>query len=200
LAIETAMSACSVALIEDGCIIASDHADIARGHAERLVPMIADLPQGGRCGAILVDIGPGSFTGIRVGIAAARALGFAWGIAVHGYTSLALLAAADGGRADTLVAIEGGHGELFVGQYAGDPLAETMAPRSIPFDAAVAQLAALRLIGNAARRLAAAGFPAEPVDILPDARAAIHLPPALCMLSPVPFYGRGADAKPMVVA
>jgi len=200
LAIETAMAACSVALIEDGRVVASDHAAIARGHAERLVPMIADLPKGGRCDAILVDVGPGSFTGIRVGIAAARALGFAWGVAVHGYCSLALLAAADGGCADTLVAVEGGHGELFVGQYAGDPLAETMAPLSIPFDVAVAQLAASRVIGNAARRLVVAGVAAEPVDILPDARAAIHLPPRLCTLSPVPFYGRGADAKPMVVA
>jgi tRNA threonylcarbamoyl adenosine modification protein YeaZ len=198
LTIETAMAACSVALIDGGCIVASDHAAIARGHAERLVPMIAGLPDGGRCDAILVDVGPGSFTGIRVGIAAARALGFAWGVPVHGYTSLALLAAADGGRADTIVAIEGGHGEVFVGQYAGDPLAETMAPRSIPFGTAVIQLAAARLIGNAAQRLVGAGVVAEPVDILPDARAAIHLPPGLCTMPPIPFYGRGADAKPMV--
>lgn len=194
------MAACSVALIENGCVVASDHAAIARGHAERLVPMIAGLPDGGRCDAILVDIGPGSFTGIRVGIAAARALGFAWGVSVQGYASLALLAAADGGRADTLVAIEGGHGELFVGQYGGDPLVETMAPRSIPFDAAVAQLVAARLIGNAAMRLAVAGVAGEPVGILPDARAVSHLPPGLCTLAPVPFYGRGADATPMVVA
>ncbi len=194
------MAACSVALIEDGRVVASDHAAIARGHAERLVPMIAGLPQGGLCDAILVDVGPGSFTGIRVGIAAARALGFAWGVPVHGYASLALLAAADGGRADTIVVIEGGHGEVFIGQYAGEPLVETMAPRSLPFDEVVTQLSARRLVGNAAHRLRAAGISAEAVDILPDARAAIHLPPGLCTLSPVPLYGRGADAKPMAVA
>jgi tRNA threonylcarbamoyl adenosine modification protein YeaZ len=191
------MAACSVAMIEDGRVVASDHAAIARGHAERLVPMIAGLPEGGRCDAVLVDIGPGSFTGIRVGIAAARALGFAWSVPVHGYASLSLLAATDGGQADTLVTIDGGHGEIFVGQYSGDPLVETMAPRSIPFDTAVAQIVAKRLVGNAARRLVDAGVAAEPVDILPDARAAIHLPPGLCTLLPVPFYGRGADAKPM---
>jgi len=194
------MAACSVALIEDGRIVASGHVAMARGHAERLVPMIAELPHGGRCDSILVDVGPGSFTGIRVGIAAARALGFAWGVPVHGYASLSLLAAADGWQADTVVAIEGGHGELFIGQYGGDPPTETMAPRSLPFDVALAQVDAGRLIGNAAGRLVTAGVPADPVDVLPDARAAIYLPPGLSGLAPVPLYGRGADAKPMVLA
>ncbi len=194
------MAACSVALIEGGRVVASDHAAIARGHAERLVPMIADLPGGGRCDAILVDVGPGSFTGIRVGIATARALAFAWQVPVHGYASLALLAAADGGRPDTLVTIEGGHGEVFVGRYAGDPLAEEVAPHSLPFEAALAALTAGRLIGSAAQRLAAAGARAEAIEVVPDARDVTLLPAGLCTLSPVPFYGRGADATPMALA
>ncbi|UVO54769.1 tRNA (adenosine(37)-N6)-threonylcarbamoyltransferase complex dimerization subunit type 1 TsaB [Sphingomonas sp. SUN039] len=198
LAIETATSACSVALIEDGRVVASDHVVVGRGHAERLLPMIAALPDGGRGDAILVDVGPGSFTGIRVGVAAARALGFAWDVPVAGYASLALLAATDGGRADTVVAIEGGHGELFVGRYGGDPLREIDPVRSMPFDAAVSGICADRIIGNAAARLVAAGVRAQCLDIAPDARATILLPPGLAALPPVPLYGRGADAKPMI--
>jgi len=198
LAIETATAACSVALIEDGRVVASDHAVVGRGHAERLLPMIAGLPGGGRCEAILVDVGPGSFTGLRVGIAAAKALGFGWGVPVSGYTSLALLAAIDGGHDDTIVAIEGGHGEVFVGRYSSDPLIEIEEARSLPFDVAVRQLRSKRLIGNAALRLVEAGVVASAVDIVPDARATLLLPHALSALLPIPQYGRGADAKPMV--
>lgn len=198
LAIETATAACSVALIEGGRVITSDHAVVGRGHAERLLPMIAALPGGGRCDAILVDVGPGSFTGIRVGIAAAKALGFAWGVAVEGYTSLALLAAIDGGRDDTVVTIEGGHGEIFVGRYGGNPMVEIDTARSVPFDRAVADIAAKRIIGNAATRLVEAGVRAVDTDVTPDACATLFLPRSLSMLPPVPFYGRGADAKPMI--
>jgi tRNA threonylcarbamoyladenosine biosynthesis protein TsaB len=200
LAIETATAACSVALIEDGRAIASGHAVVGRGHAERLLPMIAGLPDGGCCDAILVDIGPGSFTGIRVGIAAARALGFAWGVPVNGYASLALLAAIDGGQDDTVVAIEGGHGELFVGRYGGNPLVELDAARSMPFAAVVAEIATRRIVGNAAHRLVEASGNAAAVDITPDACAVALLPPSLSALPAIPFYGRGADAKPMVAA
>lgn len=200
LVIETATAACSVALIEGAGVVASNHMVVGRGHAERLLPMIAALPDGGRCDAILVDTGPGSFTGIRVGVAAARALGFAWGVPVHGYTSLALLAAIDGGQVNTVVAIEGGHGEVFVGRYSGDPMLEIEAPRSMPFDVAVAQISAARVVGNAAIRLVAAGVDAKAVEVALDARAAALLPDGLTRLAPVPFYGRGADAKPMATA
>jgi tRNA threonylcarbamoyladenosine biosynthesis protein TsaB len=200
LAIETATAACSVALIEDRRVVASDHAIVGRGHAERLLPMIAALPGGGRCDAILVDTGPGSFTGIRVGIAAARALAFAWGVPVTGYASLALVAAIDGGQDATTVAIEGGHGELFLARYGGDPLAEIEAPRSLPFDMAVATVATRRIIGNAAQRLVDAGVAADALDIALDARATMLLPSPLLSLPPVPFYGRGADARPMATA
>ena len=197
LVIETATAACSVALIDDDRVIAADHAVVGRGHAERLIPMIAALPDGGRCDAILVDVGPGSFTGIRVGVAAARALAFGWGVPVHGFASLALLAAIDGGQSDTSVAIEGGHGEVFVAGYAGSPLDEIEPPRSVAFETAVRERRSTRLVGNAALRLVEAGADAAPLDVAPDARHAMSLPPALRKLAAVPFYGRGADAKPM---
>ncbi len=200
LAIETATAACSVALIEDSVVVAADHAVVGRGHAERLLPMIAALPGGGRCDAILVDVGPGSFTGIRVGVAAAKALGFGWGVPVHGFASMALLAAMDGSRDATVIAIEGGHGEVFVARYGGAPLAEIDAARSIPFDAAVGSIQTARIVGNAALRLVEAGVRAEAVDMSPDARVVMRLPPALASLPPIPFYGRGADAKPMDTA
>src|ERR1700749_3197879 len=94
LVIETATAACSVALIEDGRTAAERPEVVGRGHAERLLPMIAELPEGGRADHVLVDVGPGSFTGIRVGIAAARGLALGWGTSVSGYSSLALLATA----------------------------------------------------------------------------------------------------------
>lgn len=195
LAIETATSVCSVALFEDDAIIDFAHQPVGRGHAERLLPMIAALDGGGRADAIHVDVGPGSFTGIRVGIAAARALGFAWGAQVHGFASLALIAAIDGSRADTAVAIEGGHGELFLGHYAGDGRAID-APRSLPFNDAVATITEQRVIGNAAARVVAARGFGDGIDVMPDARLVAGI---AADLSPVPIYGRGADAKPMAV-
>ena len=109
LAIETATASCSVALFEGDNVVDWRHEVVGRGHAERLLPMIADLQNGGRAEAILVDCGPGSFTGVRVGVAAARALGFGWGAPVLGYHSLALIASI-AKTSDTAVAIEGGHG------------------------------------------------------------------------------------------
>jgi tRNA threonylcarbamoyladenosine biosynthesis protein TsaB len=121
LGIETSSAACSVGLFEDGIQIAGRHEIVGRGHAERLIPWIAALPDGGKADRIIVGCGPGSFTGVRIGIAAARALGLAWAIPVHGVSSLALLAAQF--EADCLtVAVNGGHGELFVQDFSGVPL------------------------------------------------------------------------------
>ena len=86
LAIETAGFACSVALLDGPRLIAEAHEVLRRGHAERLIPMLSCLPDGGRADAIVVGCGPGSFTGVRVGIAAARVLGLAWHDPVPVYT------------------------------------------------------------------------------------------------------------------
>ena len=194
LAIETATAACSIALIDHGVVIEAVHEIVGRGHAERLLPMIASLQYGGRADAICVDVGPGSFTGIRVGVAAARALGFGWEVPVDGYVSLALIAVSDGLQSDTSVAIEGGHGELFVARYGTGDASEQ--PRSMGFDAAVEAISTRRVIGNAAPRLIAARGWGDALVVDPDARKVAEL--AKDVLVPaIPFYGRQADAVPM---
>ncbi|WP_294294598.1 tRNA (adenosine(37)-N6)-threonylcarbamoyltransferase complex dimerization subunit type 1 TsaB [uncultured Sphingomonas sp.] len=195
LVIDTATAACSVALIDGDHVIASAHQIVGRGHAERLVPMIAELPGGGRAEAILVDCGPGSFTGVRVGIAAAVGLGIGWGVPVSGYSSTALIAAA--GLADNIdweglaVVLEGGHGELFVQPY-DRPLAPAGPLASLKPDAALAAIGDRPAIGTGVRWLG----DADGVEALPDAARAILLPQALRTLPPRPIYGRAPDAKP----
>ncbi|MBA4760520.1 tRNA (adenosine(37)-N6)-threonylcarbamoyltransferase complex dimerization subunit type 1 TsaB [Sphingomonas sp.] len=199
LVIETATAACSVALIEGGALIAEEHAEVGRGHAERLVPMIADLPDGGRAEAILVDCGPGSFTGIRVGIAAARGLAFGWNVPVHGFSSLAVVAAGAFARnpgIDALaVVLEGGHGEVFMA--AVDRQLAQIAPfASLKPDAALAQLGDRVAIGNGVRHLAALRDDLDLREALPRAADARLLPAVLTTLPPRPIYGRAPDAKP----
>jgi tRNA threonylcarbamoyl adenosine modification protein YeaZ len=195
LVIETATAACSVALIEGTAVVASAHEVVGRGHAERLVPMIAALPDGGRADAILVDCGPGSFTGIRVGIAAARGLGLGWGVPVRGFSSLPLVAAAAfaaDAKLDRLaVVLEGGHGEVFMQPFIRDPFVATADFASLPPEEAMARLDATA-IGNGVRFLSTGGR-----EALPDAADIVLLPPALIDLPPRPIYGRAPDAKPM---
>ena len=197
LVIETATAACSVALIEQGRVIAASHEVVGRGHAERLVPMIAELPDGGRADAVLVDVGPGSFTGIRVGIAAARGLGLGWGVPVTGYSSLSLIAAtafADDPALDRLaVVLEGGHGEVFMQPFAADPFAAAADLASLtPIDA-LARLDGAIAVGNGVRFLDMPGA----IDTLPQAAQALLLPHTFTTLPPRPIYGRAPDAKPM---
>jgi len=85
LAIDTSTAACSAALFDaDGACIACRDELIGRGHSERLVPMLDELLEGRRADRILVGVGPGSFTGIRVGIAAAQGMAIGWGCEVRG--------------------------------------------------------------------------------------------------------------------
>ena len=197
LVIDTATAACSVALIEGGAVIARIHEILARGHAERLVPMIAELPDGGRAERIAVDCGPGSFTGVRVGIAAARGLGLGWGVPVHGYSSLALIAAAAFAREPRpalAVALEAGHGEVFMASF--DATLATILPlASLKPEAAVSALDRLPAVGNGVARLLAVDPSLDAIEALPDAADWRLFPPALAMLPPKPIYGRAPDAK-----
>lgn len=197
LVIDSATAACSAALLaEDGAVLDARHEIVGRGHAERLVPMIAELLAGRRPDAILVDCGPGSFTGVRVGLAAAQGLAIGWGIPLAGYSSLALIAAASGESA-LAIALPGGHGELFVQSYGGDPIAPLDELCSLaPADAA-ARVAAELVLGPGAKALIAARGHGRWADALPRAADAGLLPAALRALPARPIYGRAPDAKPM---
>ena len=197
LVIESATAACSAALIgPDGVLIDERHEVVGRGHAERLVPMIAELLGSRRPDRLLVDCGPGSFTGVRVGLAAAHGLAIGWAIPLAGYSSLALLAAS-AGEAEVAVALEGGHGELFVQSYAGAPIAPVTELRSLAPQAAATALAAELVVGSGAERVVAERGFGRWENRLPRAADARLLPLDLCRLEPRPIYGRAPDARPM---
>lgn len=201
LAIETATEACSIALFEGSQLLAHDHRELGRGHAERLVPMISDLPDKGKAERILVSLGPGSFTGVRIGIATARALGIAWGAQVLGYPTLALVAvrAWQPQPRPVTVCMNGGHGEWFMQDFIHDrPINEA---RSLsPEDAKAAGCQDV-VVGNRAQELAAL-FETEKrvLNLLPDARKVnlIHETRLTSDLSPI--YGRAPDATPQKAA
>jgi tRNA threonylcarbamoyl adenosine modification protein YeaZ len=200
LAIETASEACSVALFEGVTLLARDHRVLGRGHAEALVPMIGALPDKGRAARILVSLGPGSFTGVRIGLATARALGFAWGAEVLGYPTLALVAAqalAQHPGKSLTVCMNGGHGEWFVQDFGPDGLPETNALSQTPATARGDIHYSLAAGNRALELLADHGAGMVTLDILPDASAVPLLNPALLTGDLAPIYGRGPDATPM---
>ena len=193
LVIDSATAACSAALIEGGELVEERHELVGRGHAERLVPMIEELLAGRRPQAILVDCGPGSFTGVRVGLAAAHGLSIGWRIPLRGYSSLAAVAAATGAEA---VALHGGHGELFVQSFAHGPVRPLDDLRSLLPEEAAGAISASQVAGSGAEALVSARGSGEALDALPSARDARLLPEALRELVPRPIYGRAPDAKP----
>lgn len=203
LAIDTASVACSVALFEDGALIASNYAEIGRGHAEKLVPAIADLPDRGKADKILVNCGPGSFTGVRIGISAAKALALAWGADIHGYSCLSLIAAQARDQLriprPVCVAMLAGHGEYFLQNFsvAGKPLAPLAS--LTPAQAAVAINGDV-IAGSAAAELAELAGVSEHHTILPNASQISLMAGDMKNLPPKPIYGRKPDAQPVKAA
>ena len=197
LAFDTSSAACTAALFDGSgnCIARADEV-IGRGHAERLVPMIAELMDGRAARQILVGVGPGSFTGIRVAIAAAHGLAIGWGAQLEGMSSLALLAAGAGaGHRAIASAILGGHGELFVQQFDGANLEPTsQLVNAAPPEAG--RLASAELIvGSGARALAEARGWGTALELWPSAVNALRLPSQLRTLLPKPVYARAPDAR-----
>ena len=197
LALDTSTPACTAALFAaDGSLL--DRADrvIARGHAEYLAPMIADMLSGRTPGIICVGVGPGSFTGLRIGIACAQGLGIGWEVPVHGMDSLALIAAAVPGEGDVAVAVGGGHGEIFVVQYARPGLRPIGNIANLTPDAAARVIDAPLVVGSGAAALVAARGWGEAIDLLPAAANALALPAELRTLLASPIYARPPDARP----
>ena len=183
LVLSTSSPALSIALVDGRRVVARHHELIGRGHAEALVPAIAALLGGRRADALMVDIGPGSYTGIRIGIAVARALGVAWGVPVHGVSALSLVAAqafaADLTLDSVFALIDAGRGHAagaLIGPELVAPLPAVVT--SLPAGAAAAGAGAGLLPGAAALHLDH-----------PDAAFAGHLPPAALGLPQALYAG-----------
>lgn len=198
LAFDTSSAACTAALFDDegACIAAADEA-IGRGHAERLVPMLKEMLAGRRADVVLVGVGPGSFTGIRVGVAAAHGLAIGWNAEVRGMSSLALLAESSGRDGPVAAAVIGGHGELFVQQFEGGDAGPLV--NAAPAEAAARTSAAL-VVGSGAAQLVEARGSGEALEAWPSARFALALAPERRDLEPRPLYARAPDAKAKAAA
>jgi len=143
LAFDTCLGAVSAAVrwhADDGWQLREAYKPRSTGHAERLMPMIAEVMEGGGVAfstidRIAVTVGPGGFTSVRIGVAAARALALATGKPVVGTTSLAVVAhrAEDMlgeplGERQIMVAVDAGRGAYYVQTFAagavetGEPL------------------------------------------------------------------------------
>jgi tRNA threonylcarbamoyladenosine biosynthesis protein TsaB len=201
LALDTSTPACTVALFAaDGSLFASRDEVIGRGHAERLVPLIAEMLDGHLPSQLLVGVGPGSFTGLRIAIAASQGLGIGWDVPVCGMSSLALLAAGAPGDGPVAVALAGGHGELFVQQFRRSPLRATSDTMNLPATDAAAVIDAFLVVGTGAEALVAARGSGEALPLLPSAANALRLPLKLRSLDPKPLYARAPDARPREAA
>jgi tRNA threonylcarbamoyladenosine biosynthesis protein TsaB len=215
LAIDTALEACSAAVLDTGAgaVAAHESAAMQRGHAEALMPLIARVME--RAGLAFDDIdriavttGPGSFTGLRVGIAAARGIALAAAKPVVGLTTLAAFAAPFIAADDSLpvvAAIDARHEHVYL-QVFGAGGRTIVTPRILPLREAlrVAATGAPRLTGTAATMLAAAWPPGEQPPRAVEQRAApdIDWVARLGALAsetgapPKPLYLRAPDAQP----
>jgi tRNA threonylcarbamoyladenosine biosynthesis protein TsaB len=179
LGIDTSLDACSVAIVRDGETLAHLHEQMARGQAERLAPMVRDAAaQSGVAFAdldrIAVTTGPGSFTGVRVGLSFARALALAIGkpcIGVSTLEALALQTGEEGARAGLVET----PGASYFARY--ENAAPTIAPRNIERGEHETQLQNALLTG-----------PGVTVDAAALAARAARLDPAL--YPPNPTYLR----------
>jgi tRNA threonylcarbamoyladenosine biosynthesis protein TsaB len=197
LAIDTSTAACTAALFDDqGTPIGAVDRVLGRGHAEQLVPMIAELMAGRRADTVIVGCGPGSFTGLRVGIAAAQGLAIGWDARLLGMSSLALIAACATGEGRLTVAVTGGHGELFVQGFSRAPLVPLGPVRNLSPSTAVISDDVPQIVGSGASAMAANGALGGADELLPSASHTMRLPSALRSLDPRPLYVRAPDAAP----
>lgn len=215
LAIDTALDACAAAVVDTrgDKVIAQESQAMKRGHAEALMPLIARvMKQSGvgfaELGRIAATTGPGSFTGLRVGLSAARGIALAAEKPVVGVTTLTAYAApvvSEHGEHPVIAAIDARHDHVYLQVVSGDGGA-LLSPRVAPIAEALAasRFGAPCLVGNAAG-IIAERWPKDappPVRVEPQpapdiawvAWLAAAVDPAVA--TPRPFYLRAPDAKP----
>ena len=205
LGIDTSAAQCAVALL-GGPINAGDpvveHQAMERGHAEHLFPMIDKVLARAGIGYESIDrvavcTGPGSFTGVRIGVAAARGIALGRGVPVIGISRFEALAAETlkiGAGGPVAICLAGRGGTVFLQAFGADgaPLAAPEMISGTGLDAGIPP-GCTRFAGDAARLMA--GESAWLIDGLPD-------PAVIARLSdgregaalPAPLYLRGADA------
>jgi tRNA threonylcarbamoyladenosine biosynthesis protein TsaB len=219
LAIDTALAACSAAVLDSGRggIVASETVTMARGHAEAIMPLIArvmDLAdiEFAALDRVAVTTGPGSFTGLRVGISATRGIALAAGKPAIGLSTLAGFAApliAVDDSTHVVAAIDARHDHVYL-QVFGTGGRTLVAPRIATLrDALRAALTGpARVVGSAADLLAAAWPKAADQPLLVEQRVApdigwiarLGAAAADGYGPPRPLYLRAPDAQPQDAA
>ncbi|MBR1223691.1 tRNA (adenosine(37)-N6)-threonylcarbamoyltransferase complex dimerization subunit type 1 TsaB [Bradyrhizobium sp. AUGA SZCCT0176] len=215
LAIDTALDACAAAVLDTDTtkIIAQESQPMKRGHAEALMPLIARVMKASGIAftsldRVAVTKGPGSFTGLRVGLSAARGIALAAGKPVVGLTTLTAYAApfvGENSEHPIISAIDARHDHVYFQVVSGDGgslVKPKVAPISEALDAS--RFGAPHLVGNAAKILAdrwpANAPPPFRVDAqpAPDITWVAWLGAAVSPeMSPAsPYYLRAPDAKP----
>jgi tRNA threonylcarbamoyladenosine biosynthesis protein TsaB len=217
LAIDTALAACSAAILDQGGILAGESLPMTRGHAEALMPLLSRVTAESHTtfrdlDRVVVTTGPGSFTGLRVGIAAARGIALAINKPAVGLSTLSAYAApylADDDDAPIVVAIDARHSHVYLQVFATGGRTVT-GPKLAPLSEAVraAALAPSRIVGSAAQLVAdgLAVTDAAPLQVdaagAPDiewvARMGAALPQGRS--PPKPQYLRAPDAQPQNAA
>jgi tRNA threonylcarbamoyladenosine biosynthesis protein TsaB len=217
LALETSADVCAAAIVRDGACLAAHRVEMTRGHAEALVPIVQDLAAAAEI--VLTDIdlvgvtkGPGSFTGLRTGIAAARGFALAAGAAAVGVSSLEVVARGvvrtHRPTAALLCVLETRREDFFAQLF--DVAGEAQAPPAVLDRAEVLALIADTspfIAGNAVERLLAGNDPIprafrripgdgcpDPVDIAELAEA-IQNKVGLVSDTLTPLYLRAPEAK-----
>lgn len=209
LAIDTALEACSVGIADGDAPLILMSETIGRGHAERLMGMVeAAMREAGLAfrdlDRIAVTIGPGSFTGVRVGIAAARGLALVVGCPVVGIGTLAALAGKArviAGARPVLAALDARRSEVYAQAFDADGTPRGPAIVAAPALVAESFAGDMVLAGSGAdlvRAMLASDTPVVHRDAAPDIGAVLRL--GLAAPSPAgpprPFYLRPPDAKP----
>ena len=136
LALDCAANACAAAILDDDRELASISEPMTRGHAERIAPMLAECLAAAETtadslDAVVVTIGPGAFTGIRIGLAAARGFALAADIPIVGVSCLEVAAAPFRGQSPVLVVLETKRADFYLQAFDrnGDPATE---PAALP--------------------------------------------------------------------